>query len=132
MNELKKLHESIAKKLILELTSLGIKCYVWHMATTGSVYIRFEDNRMCSIRIGDHDGREKLKYKFNIRTDKKIKEKKWVKDGETWRLYIPHNQWKEIIPHLQERFEQIKSWPESKFKYGIPSFKKNQKANSNE
>lgn len=124
--EKNKLHESIAKNLVSELNGLGIKCYIWHVANTGSVYVRFDDNRMCSVRIGDHDGREKLKYKFNIRTDKGFTEKKWVKDDGKWRLYVPHTHWKDLIPNLQERFEQIKQWPESKYKYGIPAYKRKQ------
>lgn len=37
---------NIANKLVSELNDLGIGSYVWHAATTGSVYIRFDDNRM--------------------------------------------------------------------------------------
>lgn len=115
--------EGIANKLITELNSIGIECYIWHLATTGSVYIRFKDNRMCSIRIGTHDGREKLKYKYNIRTDIGGNHKTWVKDENIWRYYVLANNWKEIIPVLQDRYNQIQNWEPSKYKYLIPKFK---------
>lgn len=113
----------IANKIIKNLQVHNIKCYIWHEATTGSVYLRFEDNRMCSIRIGNHSGRDHLKYKYNLRSDIPIKQKRWVKDSGVWRCYIPLNQWKELIPILIERSEQIKTWEESKFSYTIPKFK---------
>ena len=117
-------HENVANNLIFELTQLKIGCYIWHIATTDSVYIRFKDNRMGSIRIGDHDGREKLKYKWNLRNDLKPRNCGWKKDDKTWRYYLPLTQWKELIPVLQKRHEEVQIWPESKFEYGIPSFKK--------
>lgn len=117
------LFTDIAYKLIKELKEKGIEAYVWHTATTGSVYIRFSDNRMCSIRIGNHDGRERLKYKFNLRSDMKKDHKKWVKDDKVWRCYIRLDQWRELIPILEDRHKQIQSWPDAKYQYNIPSFK---------
>lgn len=115
---------NVANKLIAQLKEIGIESYVWHVATTGSVYIRFSDSRMCSVRIGDHNGRDHLKYKYNLRSDINDKHKKWVKDGNAWRFYLPLNRWKDLIPVLVQRHNQIQEWPESKFKYNIPSFKK--------
>lgn len=116
-------YKSIADKLVKNLNDLGIGCYIWHVATTGSIYIRFDDNRMCSIRIGNHDGRSKLKYKYNLRDDISINHTKWVKDGDIWRFYLILNRWKELIPVLVERHKQIQSWEASKFQYTIPYFK---------
>ena len=116
------LFEAIGNKLILELEKVNIKAYVWHIATTGSVYIRFDDSRMCSIRIGNHKGRNKLKYKYNLRND--ISKEQWKKDEDVWRFYLPLNMWKSLIPVLVNRHNQIQDWGETKFKYNIPSFKK--------
>lgn len=118
------LFKNIADKLILLLKENEIDAYIWHEATTGSIYIRFNDERMCSIRIGDHEGKEKLKYKFNIRTDLKLSKGIWKKDDNIWRYYLPIHLWKEIIPILIKRKEEVKNWNESKYKYNIPSFKK--------
>ena len=112
--------KTIAENVVKMLNSLNIQCYIWHLATTGSVYIRFDDVRMGSIRIGDHPGREKLKYKWNIRLDK-VKEG-WRKD-DTWRYYVRHNNWKNIIPFIQKRAEEVKQWKEAKYTYTKPAFK---------
>ena len=116
--------EALANKVISELNSLGIECYLWHKATTGSVYIRFKDVRMGSIRIGDHPGRDKLKYKFNLRNDMGLSVGKWIKNGDNWRYYAPFEKWKELIPVLQKRFQDVQTWGPSKYQYTIPSFKK--------
>ena len=116
--------EDIANKLVIELKEVNIEAYIWHVATTGSVYIRFNDNRIGSVRLGNHDGREKLKYKFNIRNDMGLKSGKWIKDEDKWRYYIPCEKWKELIPILQKRSEEVKQWEESKFSYTIPNFKR--------
>ena len=113
--------ENIANKIIALLAENDIRAYIWCVATTGSVYIRFEDNRMCSIRIGDHNGKEKLKYKYNIRSD--VKKIKWMNDNGIWRLFIPEHKWTEIIPFLIKRHQDIQSWEPSKYQYTIPTFK---------
>ena len=121
--QIKETHESIANKIVAALDEVGIESYIWHVANTGSVYIRFKDSRMCSVRIGDHNGKEKLKYKFNVRTDIHPNHPRWVKDENIWRCFISHVKWKELIPLLQDRHKTIQGWPESKHEYFIPSFK---------
>ena len=56
---------------------------------------------MNSIRIADHNGRNKLKYKYNIRTDLKLSKGKWAKDDGKWRYYLPIHLWKEIIDMMK-------------------------------
>ena len=46
----------LAKRVIKHLKKEGVECYLWHSATTGSAYIRFNDSRIGSIRLGDHKG----------------------------------------------------------------------------
>lgn len=118
--------QNIAKKLISNLKDKGIDAYIWHAATTGSVYIRFSDNRMCSVRLGDHQGRSKLKYKYNLRSDISPQHPKWVKDDGVWRFFLPMNKWKDLIPVLVKRHEQVKKWNKSNYGYNIPSFKRKQ------
>ena len=132
-DELKRMHEDVAKKIVSTLASEGIECYIWHVATTGSVYIRFADPRMCSIRIGDHDGKEKLRYKYNIRSDSGFKSG-WVKDENIWRHYLPINRWAEITQLMKDRREQIAGWKENspKYEYGVPKFKKDIEFTENE
>jgi hypothetical protein len=61
-----------ARKVMHVLKDL--KPYVFSVGGTyeggnPSVYIKFKDTRLCSLRIGDHDGYSKYKYKWNLRND---------------------------------------------------------------
>lgn len=115
--------ESIANKIVCELKEANVESYIWHVANTGSVYIRFKDPRMCSIRIGDHNGRDKLKYKYNLRNDLRLKKGKWVKDNNIWRYYSPLEKWRELIPMLVDRKKKLENWEGKKYDYGIPRYK---------
>jgi hypothetical protein len=113
----------LAQQLIKELNQHDLGAYLWSAATTGSCYIRFADSRMCSIRIGDHDGREKYKYKFNLRSD--ISKAYSEKDNGIIRFYFPINDTAGLMAEVLKRKEAVMTWTgESKFTYGIPSFKK--------
>lgn len=55
----------VAKYLLKELKPLGV--YVYHRAkTSNSIYLKFDDSRLCSVRISDHQGIEKYRYKWNL------------------------------------------------------------------
>lgn len=56
----------VASEVLAELNDLGARTY-WR-AATGSWYIKFADPRLGSLRIADHPGREKYRYKWNIQT----------------------------------------------------------------
>jgi len=116
--------EQLANKIIKKLKSEGIECYLWHAATTGSAYIRFEDNRMGSIRLGDHAGRSKLNYKWNVRSDFPKNHKKWHKVNNLWRYYVHSSNWIDIIQPLKERQKEICNWSESLYEYYIPKHKR--------
>ena len=116
--------KEIAEGLVNELKLVGVDAYIWHAATTGSAYIRFDDNRIGSVRLGDHAGRKKLKYKWNIRTDFPKNHKKWHKVEGMWRFYIHVDKWKEIIPLLVDRKNEVATWDKNKYSYFIPHFKK--------
>lgn len=114
--------KSIAEQLINILSKKNIKAY--HAATTGSCYIRFEDERIGSVRLGDHSGRSKLKYKFNIRSDYPKGYKKWRNHEGMWRYYVSTSNWLDIIPILENRAIEVKKWEKGKFTYGIPKYKR--------
>lgn len=118
----------IADKLIIELKKEGIGAYVWHVATTGSVYVRFEDHRIGSVRIGDHTGIDKYQYKFNIRSDMNGKGQ-WRKPENTWRYFQPMQTWREIIPLIVKRAEDVQKYDAAKYQYGIPPWKRNKENN---
>lgn len=124
-SEKNKVFVNVANKLIDELKQIGVSAYIYHEATTGSVYIRFDDQRMGSVRIANHQGRDKLKYKFNIRADiNTIPEGRWVKDDGHWRHYISIRYWRNLIDILKKQHEFIQTKPAAKFQYGTPKYKK--------
>lgn len=115
--------EDYANCMIHALTEHGVGCYIWHKATTGSVYIRFDDNRIGSVRIADHEGRSKLKYKYNLMIEGNFGRPKWVKDGERWSCYAHAKCYLDLCLLIVQQAEKVKSYSESKFSYTIPKFK---------
>jgi len=93
--------ESYADKLIKRLNKRGYGAYLWHVSATNSIYIRFEDKEMCSIRIGDHNGRERYKYKFNIRTDIEVSYTQM--DGRVLRHYYTVDDTKRLFKDVDAR-----------------------------
>ena len=68
---------------------MELRPYIYYKAATGSIYIKFKDKRLLSLRIGDHRGREKYKYKWNLRKD--INEICKYLDRGTMRYVYPWN-----------------------------------------
>lgn len=86
--------------LLKKLKENDIKAYLYHEAKTGSFYIKMENKRLGSIRIGDHDGRKKYKYKYNVRFDM-LKPSTEIDRGVK-RFYCPPKQYKKIIKKIKE------------------------------
>lgn len=112
---------NLADVIVATLTEKGIECYVWCKATTGSAYIRFNDSRMCSIRLGDHEGKSEYKYKYNVRSD--VKKSYAKKENDIWRLYYPVHDLQKLYTDIEERHKRSKEWGPAKFKYGTPKHK---------
>jgi len=55
---------ALYERLCTELADVG--GYGYYEAQTGSRYIRFTDPRVGSIRIGDHQGRPRYRYRWNL------------------------------------------------------------------
>jgi len=69
--------------LLDELEDLGI--WIYHVSQHGSVYLKFEDESLRSIRVADHPGRQKYRYKWNL--DLKDSKSKKVNDRGIVRNY---------------------------------------------
>ena len=81
----------IEKKIINYLSNLGISIHIYHAFSTNSIYIKLDYGVLGSIRISDHDGKERYKYKYNVRTD--IKE--YYEENN--RKYYPSNKIENLI-----------------------------------
>jgi hypothetical protein len=58
----------VAETLLEKLSKWG--AYIYHEATTGSMYIKFPHWGLGSIRVGDHKGITKYRYRWRVRLDK--------------------------------------------------------------
>lgn len=70
----------VANQIIACCKMHNIQCYIYHKAlTSDSVYLRFDNPQLRSVRISDHCGINKYKYKFNVRFDiqESYKESDW-------------------------------------------------------
>lgn len=78
---------NLTRRLLKEFEPLGI--YIYHVSTWDSVYIKFAHNELRSIRIGDHKGRQKYKYKWNIDLEGKTRTE--TDDGIKRFYYTPED-----------------------------------------
>jgi len=60
--------DQVAHEVLISLAQW--KPYIYYEAATGSVYIKFPHWKLGSLRIGDHNGREKYSYRWRVRLDK--------------------------------------------------------------
>lgn len=112
----------LANRVIKKLQSEGVECYLWY--ATNSAYIRFEDSRIGSIRLGDHKGRSHYSYRWNLRSDFPYEHSKWHKIGGRWRFYAHTGNWIDIIPLIVQQKEKVEKWGPNPFEYYIPKHKR--------
>lgn len=85
VNDIKLFDYNIFIKYINKYVS---KCTLNNEAvTTNSIYLKFNDSRLGSIRVSDHTGRLKYAYKWNIGSD--IYKKRIDKNDGYVRYYYP-------------------------------------------
>ena len=61
-------HQHLADQILSELSQFGP--YIYHKAvTSNSIYVKFPHWGLGSVRIGDHTGRQKYRYRWQLRTD---------------------------------------------------------------
>ena len=56
----------VSNKLIKSLIERGFLVHQYYARTTKSVYLKLDYGACCGIRISDHRGKKKYKYKFNL------------------------------------------------------------------
>ena len=88
------------EKIIYQLDEAGLEPILNNNSvTTTSFYVKFEDERLRSLRVGDHPGRSKYRYKWNLRLDL---EKSYVDNHEgIIRYYYCYKELDKMILHMQ-------------------------------
>lgn len=112
----------VSNKLIKELKEKGFQVSKYYAKTTKSIYLKLDYGVCCGIRISDHKGKKKYRYKFNI--IKQYKGPKLVKDRGYVRRFYDYNNVNELISDVQnEKKAKIN-------KYGVYNYQEYMKQNS--
>ncbi len=107
--------KQIANKIIPKLLDLGFILHRYDAYSTNSIYIKLDYGISCGIRISDHNGKTKYRYRFNLIKD--YKGNKVVRDNGLIRFYYSFNEINKLIKDVQEeRKTKIQ-------KYGIIKYK---------
>ena len=94
---------ALADHVIDELEIL--QPYIYHTAQTGSIYIKFDAANIGSLRIGDHKGRDKYKYRWNLRTD--IEESSIDSTNKHKRYYYPMDEIDDMTHHMENFAKKV-------------------------
>jgi len=95
----------VISELFRKLRAVGLKPWIYTIAQTGSVYVKFADTRMRSLRIGDHNGREKYRYKWNLRFD--VKDSFEETDRGVHRFYFAFSDIDGMVKRMKQYKEAI-------------------------
>lgn len=112
----------VSNKLIKDLKDKGFKISKYYAKTTKSIYLKLDYGVCCGIRISDHNGKKKYRYKFNL--IKQYKGPKQINDKGYVRLFYNYNNTKELIDDVQiEKKNKIN-------KYGLYNYQEFMERNS--
>jgi len=90
------------KKFVATKKDANLDAYLYHIALTGSIYIKFKggDSFLGSLRIGDHPGKSKYKYTWNLRYDISTYFEEF--DRGTLRKYYPISMLSQMISDMTQ------------------------------
>jgi len=104
---MRQLLENVTEDLLSELVKHRIKASIVSIAKTGSIYIKFKEQRMGKIRIGGHNKRKRYGYKWQLRTD--INEAFEDYDKGHRRFFFPITQYKKAVDRMVSYHNSIKA-----------------------
>lgn len=118
----KKQEIKISNKVIHILINKGFKINRYYARTTRSIYLKLDYGVCGAIRISDHIGKKKYKYKFNlIRNYNGPRE---IDDDGYHRKYYSYHHTNELIADV-EKEKKVKIQ-----KYGLKNYEEYMKENS--
>lgn len=98
-------NKEIAQSLILSLKVYGIEAFIFKIAQTGSVYVHFENPKLGKLRVGDHNEKSSLGYRWQLRTD--ITEPKVINDKGHNQFFYPVSQMPDMVNHIKNYYNKI-------------------------
>ena len=112
----------VSNELIKDLKNKGFKIHKYYAKTTKSIYLKLDYGVCCGIRISDHKGKKKYRYKFNL--IKQYNGPKQVNDRGYLRLFYDYSNTHELIEDVEnEKKLKIN-------KYGLCNYQEYMKQNS--
>ena len=112
----------VSNKLIKDLKEKGFQINKYYAKTTKSIYLKLDYGVCCGIRISDHNGKKKYRYKFNL--IKQYRGPKEKIDKGYIRLFYDYDNTEELIKDVQnEKKAKIK-------KYGLHNYQEYMKINA--
>jgi hypothetical protein len=112
----------VSNKLIEKLKEKGFQINKYYAKTTKSIYLKLDYGVCGGIRISDHRGKKKYRYKFNL--IKQYSGPKQINDKGYIRLFYDYNNTEELVDDVQnEKKVKIN-------KYGLCNYKEYMKQNS--
>lgn len=107
--------KQIVNILIPKLLDLDFIVHRYNSYTTNSIYIKLDYGVSCGIRIADHRGKAKYRYRFNLLKD--YKGNRVIRDGNLIRFFYSFEDIESMLLAIkQERHNKIE-------KYGITKYK---------
>ena len=106
--------KEVVEYLLKELSRWG--AYLYYEASTGSNYIKFPHWALGSIRIADHGGIPKYKYRWNVMLNRP-NESRRMKHGKVVRWYFGSNHLSTLIIQFEEEASQRKVNPGESERY---------------
>lgn len=97
--------KEIANTLRGLLKSKGILTNKVHNAGSGSCYISFHDEEMGQCRVGNHEEKGRLGYRWQIRLD--LGEKRVSKNKGHSQFYYPSNDLESAVNHMVNYYNKI-------------------------
>lgn len=89
------------------LKKAGIKIHFINQAASGSCYIKFFDERLGQYRVGNHDERGGLGYRWQVRSD--IKEKYTSRKKGHNQFIYPASDLEGLVRHIHNYLNKIKT-----------------------
>lgn len=97
--------EVAARQLIVLLGSRSIHAYIYKVANTGSVYVHFGNAKLGKLRVGDHEEKINLGYRWQLRLD--IAEYSVNRDKGHNQFYYPMAMMDKMVNHIENYNKKI-------------------------
>jgi len=102
MNPIRKVANTLVKRLNKE----GVPTRIFKEARTGSVYIRFRGADIGQCRVGDHDERRRLGYRWQVRLDLAESTVDTLKGHK--QFYYAASELEDAISHIRNYYNKVK------------------------